>query len=543
MESALKAYLEKCRIIFSDHHFKLSKVVPLSGTKDLSKNNLYFFETAIKDAENTEEFEAFVKALESGPLALDLDRLTKDKQKRSKKKHGKPRDLSKYRDDTSRHAAKAFFRNTGAYVKLWQGLDLQESDLLSILENYSQKGSSELIRLFVFDGFVPFHERKQLNNIALPVGKFKKYTEEELENLLMLPQSSWHGIVNPETVKKAAIWHILTVREEAEYRGMTGIWLNDVLLSPVDWTDIGEPTRRESDIGIIGPVFLCIGEDANLAVEFRVRTNIFEYFPIHHKVRNDYLPWDSYDNEGEPQPRRTVKDVGEDGQKLKKISEVWQRINALDVDGHLRYPTETYVRSVMNLHTSWESLMETFVGFVTVIESLLTPGTRQDLKYLTALRGAALLASDSEHRMAFFQILGEHYKTRSQIVHEGHTVKEDPYKFQNMISHNLTEISRQIFLRYICFLNMGLNGELPDWILPEPEKLSSRNSRPKTIANILDGFVLDPKLTDQLENKMEELGVHENWIRNMSLRLFGKRPPKKGYCQKSHEKNEEEGDV
>ena len=75
------------------------------------------------------------------------------------------------------------------------------------------------------------------------------------------------------------------------------------------------------------------------------------------------------------------------------IYEIWQNVNDLDADGLLRYPTEAYVRSVMNLHASWESLMETFVGFVTVIESLLTPGTRQDLKYLTALRGAALLAS------------------------------------------------------------------------------------------------------------------------------------------------------
>jgi len=324
MESALKAYLEKCKGVFIEHQSKLSKVIPLPGKKEPTRDDRQFFEKAIKATENTEEFEAFAKALVSGPLSSYLQRLTKKEEKRRKKLEkkcqAKPRNLEKLRKDTARQAAKAFFRNTGTYLNLWQGKDIDESELTTILNNYSHE--SELIRLFVFDGFVPYHGKKRLNSISLSVGELKKYTENELENLLMLPQSSWHGIVNPETIKKAAIWHILTVREEAEYRGMTGIWLNDVLLSPVDWTDIGEPTRRESDIGIIGPIFLCIGEDANLAVEFRVRTNIFEYFPIHHKVRNDYLPWDSYDNEGEPQPRRRVKDVGEDGQKLRKIFEV-----------------------------------------------------------------------------------------------------------------------------------------------------------------------------------------------------------------------------
>jgi hypothetical protein len=61
-------------------------------------------------------------------------------------------------------------------------------------------------------------------------------------------------------------------------------------------------------------------------------------------------------------------------------------------------------------------------------------------------------------------------------------------------------------------------------ILPEPGKLSSGNSRPKTIANILDGLVLDPALTDRLEKRIDEWGLHEDWIRKMSLRLFGKPP-------------------
>ena len=305
---------------------------------------------------------------------------------------------------------------------------------------------------------------------------------------------------------------------------MTGIWLNGALLSPIDWSDIGEPTKKEGDIGIIGPIFLCIGEDANLAVEIRVRTNIFEYNPVYQKIRNDYLPWDSYDDEGEPKPRTFIKYVGEDGNRLIKIFEIWQRINDLDSGGYLRYPTEAYVRSVMNLHNSWESQMETFVGFVTVIESLLTPGTRQELAYKMAIRGASLLASDPEHRVLLFQILSEFYKTRSQIVHEGSIDKEDPYyDLNNMISHNLTEITLQIFLRYICLLNMGLNGEFPEWILPDPERLLSKSSRPKTIAQILDGLVLDYSLTDRLEKRMDEWGVYENLIRKMGLQLGLKR--------------------
>jgi hypothetical protein len=59
-------------------------------------------------------------------------------------------------------------------------------------------------------------------------------------------------------------------------------------------------------------------------------------------------------------------------------------------------------------------------------------------------------------------------------------------------------------------------------ILPEPGKPSSGNSRPKAIANILDRLVLDPGLTDRPDKKMDEWGLYEDWIRKMSLRLFGR---------------------
>ncbi len=516
MKSALKTYLERCRKTFRTHHSKLDKVVPFPGTTEPTEDNRGLFEAAIKEAEESKEFEAFTRAIEIGPLTADLERIFQERKKKKSEKKREVKSLDKGRQNTIHQAAKGFFRNTGTYVKLWQGSEADESELLTILKEYKQKENSKLIRLFVFDGFIPFSDSKRLNNISLPVGDFKKYTEKELDNLLMLPQSAWHRFVNPETIKQAAIWHILTVREETEYMGMSGIWIGETFISNIDWSEIGESTKKESDIGIIGPVFLCIGEDANLAVEILIRTNIFEYLPVQKKVRNDYLPWDSHDDEGEPKPRTFVEYLGEDGKKLREIYRIWQRINTLDADGLLKYPTESYTRSVMNLHASWESFMEVFVGFVTVIESLLTPDSRQELAYKMAVRGAALLTSDSKHRIHLFQILDEFYKTRSLIVHEGRTDKEEPYQLKDTISYNLTKISREIFLRYICILNLGLDGELPKWILPDPGKLSSRTSRPKTIANILDGLVLDPKLTDQLEKRMEELGVYEDWI--------GKRP-------------------
>jgi len=251
-----------------------------------------------------------------------------------------------------------------------------------------------------------------------------------------------------------------------------------------------------------------------------VRTNGFEYFPVYQRVRNDYLPWDFYDKDGNPQPRTSVEYIGEDGKKLIKVFEIWQRVNDLDGEGFLRYPTEAFVRSVMNMNSSWESVMETFVSFVTVTESLLTPGTRQDLAYKTAMRGAALLAADFKNRIRLFEILDEFYKMRSQIVHEGHIGEEDTFESNSIIFLNLTEITRQIFLRYICLLYLGLEDALPDWILPDVKKLLSKSSRPKAIAYVLDSLVLNASLTEFLEDKMKELSIFEDWIQRVGLRLW-----------------------
>jgi len=525
MESSLKAYIDRCRSVFQEEHSKSSNVIRLMRAKQPSIDVQPFFEKTLKEVEQTDEFEAFVKALRTGPLAEDLQRLEakQERRKREKsdtkgKKEVKHVDIEKWSHNTARHAAKSFFRNTGTYLKLWKGHVLDESNLLDILANY-EGNSSELIRLFVFDGFVPFHKRTLLNSISLPVGELKEHTEEELGNLLLLPQTHWHYGVSPEIVKKAAMWHILAVREKSEYRGMTGLWLNGVLITPIDW-DIGLPSRNAEDVELIGPVFLWFGEDANLAVEIRVRTNVFEYSPVHQRERNGYLPWDFDDDDSNEIPRRHVKESGENGIKLRKVFDIWAKINKLDKDGFLRYPTETYLRTVMNFNSQTESLMEVLVGFITVIESLLTPELPQELAYKTSLRGAAILTPDSEWRFRLSQELAELYKTRSKIVHEGHTGKDDPnYYLRNRISVRLTEISRQIFLRYICLLYLGVQGMLPAWILPNRKSLSSRNSRSKSIAGILDSIVFDPNLTKLLEEKMVEWDLYEDWIRKTDLQF------------------------
>lgn len=166
--------------------------------------------------------------------------------------------------------------------------------------------------------------------------------------------------------------------------------------------------------------------------------------------------------------------------------------------------------------------METFVGFVTVMESLLIPDSNEGLAYKIAIRGAALLSPDAQQRIKLRGILREFYDIRSDIVHEGH-VEKGPNS--NMGFYEVAEISRQLFLRYICLVYLGLEGMRPEWILPDlKEKLSSKGSRSKAIAGILDGLVLEPRLTEQLEQYMEQWGVHEDWVRRTTLRITGKLP-------------------
>jgi len=531
VKGILEAYLKKCRSVFDGHRLKLSRVIPFPASADAPKPVKEHLDGAIADAEKSEEFDAFVTALENGPLASSLASLRRKEEtqreriQKEAQESGRPikfKAIDNWCRDTARQAARSFFKNTGTYHKLWTGLPLDESDLTSLLATYGEGVDSEYLRLFVFDGFVLYHQRKRLDRVELPVGELKKYEEKELEGLLKLPQTAYHGAVNPEIPRKASRWHILTVREKTRYRGLTGIWLNGVLISSVDWPEVGETLRREDDIDLIGPLFLCVGEDANLAVEIRVRSNIFESVPGYERARNGYLAWNSYDEEGEPAPRTYVKDIGEGGKKLVQTYELWRRVNELTGKGYLRFATETYVRSVMNLHNFSDNAMEVLVAFVTAIESLLTPNTTQELGYKIALRGAAILSRKPTHRLRLVELLYECYGIRSQIVHLGHAKDYDLLALRNFISLRLTEIARQIFIRYICIISLADEGNLPVWIQSNLNAIKSKKDWPKVITTVLDALVLDPNLTIFLEEKMAQWGLHEEWVQRTDLRFeFG----------------------
>lgn len=516
MEDALKKFIASCKQTFGKYQSTVSKAISFPGLSDFKGDFKPIFEKAIGEAEKSSEFRGFSETLGAGPLAGDLERLTKREAKI------RSRNLTGFKSATLRQAAQAFFRNTGTYLNLWEKGYVDEEELLKILKKYPCELSSDHIRLFVFDGFVLYDKDKLLESVKLPIGEMKKYKEEELKNLLRVPQSYWHGNLNQEVLGKAVIWHILTHSETAEYGGATGLWIKGVLESPFDLNSMNLK-RKESDIEIIGPIFLCIGEAANLATEIQVRTNIFEYFPVFVKTRNDYLPWDNYDDEGNANPRTWIRRIGEDGHALIKIFEIWTKINKLDPKGFLRYPTQAYVRSIMNLHSSEENLMEAFVGLVTVLESLLTPGERQELTYKTAIRGAAILSSEPKFRGLLFETLTDFYKMRSQIVHEGHSNDEELMDLYNLTFNNLTGLCRQIFLRYVFLLNLGIQGGLPNWVLPDSSALNSNSKRLKTVSQILDAVVMDPNLTTILEDKMREWGLYENWSQQTTFGLSVKK--------------------
>ena len=506
----LRAYLDSWLSIFEDSRSGIPNLIPIRRSLKVNRHQLSYFEKAVEEAEKSTQFEAFVKLLDSKVLKTDLDRLSKQeerrraKQSKARKESGKKIEFSPievWREKTARLAAKRFFRNTGTYVNVWKNSDPNESGLIDLLLEKTEMRSSEHIRLFVFDGFVLFDDKKQLTQIDLPVGELRVHSEEELKTLLMLPQSNWHDHVQEDMLEKLPLWHILTVREKEPYRGRVGIWFKDLLVLPVTWLETGD-RKREADIETIGPMFLCLGDSVNLAEVVHVRTNVFDGAPVVVRKRNDYLPWDVFDDQGNERPRRRVERVGKDGVVLRNVYEAWTYVNALGKGGLLRYPTETYVRALMNRHRGDTSIMEIFVGLVTALESVLTPesgGT--ELAYKTAIRGASLLAHDPKERSKAFQFLSRFYKARSKIVHEGHPGKED---LGRMINNALLEITQQVFLRYVFICYFGMEGHLPTWALPNSEMLLAKNKRSAAICGILDAAVMDPKLTILLEEKLEE---------------------------------------
>jgi hypothetical protein len=226
--------------------------------------------------------------------------------------------------------------------------------------------------------------------------------------------------------------------------------------------------------------------------------------PIH-TFGKSYLSWDSIDEEGNPHPRRYINYVGNDAIILKNIYNSWLEVNNLDKNGFLRFPTETYVRSMQNLHTSNNNSMEIFVTFVTVIESILNPGSTSDLSYKTASRGAAILSQNMRERINIFHCINNIYKTRSKIVHEGHTGKAD---LDGWIFHELLNLSQQIFLRYIVLISLAINNKLTKSFSFDFKQLKSKEKRPNIINELLNAVVLGAELTKVLEEELNNWGMN-----------------------------------
>jgi len=153
---------------------------------------------------------------------------------------------------------------------------------------------------------------------------------------------------------------------------------------------------------------------------------------------------------------------------------------------------------------------------------LLTPDTTQELSYKIAIRGAGILSAKPKHRLGLVEMLNECYRLRSRIVHNGHAGDYDSFKLRNFISYRLTEIARQIFLRYLCLISLAAEGGLPEWIHSDLEELVTNRKWAKATKTALDALVLDPNLTTFLEEKMDQWGLYEDWIRRTGLRFeFG----------------------
>jgi hypothetical protein len=277
------------------------------------------------------------------------------------------------------------------------------------------------------------------------------------------------------------------------------------------------PSKRTDDIEILGPIFLCVGSDINLAKEINVRTNPFDMFPISVSSRNGFLP-DSYDDEGNPIPRRYVKYVGSKGEKLNKYFEIWNHVNGLNTKGFLRYPTRAFVRSIMNLNKAEENTMENFVSLMTVLESTLNPESSTELAYKTSVRGACLLSDAPQKRYIFFKTISSLYKTRSQIVHKGHPGQAES-KLDEVLSFRLIPLVKEIFSRYISLLFFVNKELLPGLILPKSLNLTSANKRPEAISSIYNALIFEPPLIKQLEEKMDDYEISDDWVRQTDLRF------------------------
>ena len=527
MEKTLTNYISKCRHVFKEHGARINEMVRLrEGEKYRFQRIGSKYEDAIRESEKSVEFNNVVKIIKNEVLSSDIERLWEKKVTNRKKNKAKKQasyvvtqeEKDKSSLNTACRATQCFFRNTGTYYNLWDNNEIDIDYLINTLKRYTDE-QYQYIRLLVFDGVALYDKPNSpknnfLTNVSLPIGDLSIYSENDLEKLLGFPHNIWEGhIKSPEVINKASQFHILTVKHTENFRGEIGLSFGDKFF-PVN--TYSAPNRTD-DIEILGPIFLCIGSDSNLAQEINVRTNPFDMFPVSVSSRNDFLP-DSYDDEGNPIPRRYVKYVGVKGEKLNKYFEIWNHVNSIDNKGFLRYPTEAFVRSIMNINKAEDNIMENFISLMTVLESVLNPESSTELAYKTSVRGACLLSDDPQKRYIFFKTISSLYKTRSQIVHKGHPGQAES-KLKEVLSFRLIPLVKEIFSRYISLLFFVNQNFLPDLILPESMNLTSANKRPETISSIYNALIFDPSLTKQLEEKMGDYVISDDWLRQTDLRF------------------------
>jgi len=392
MESIFSAYADECLARFEKVRSVKDQVVEISRIKSA-------FENAIDESEKTEAFKAIV-LISTKIMKNDLDRLSKKEERKRQrlieKGISKPKmDIEDWRLRTAEHATKSFLRNTGFYQSLWTDCSVDIPKITDTLNQYQEKPSSQKIIFYVFDGVTLRHEKDEVNNISLPVGEIKKYNAEELSALFRLPQSHIHRNVDEDLPKRVSEWHVLSASEDEDYRGITGLWINGNLVSVIGFHDFESRTSNK-ETKYIGPLFIFLGTDMNLAEEIVIRTNIFDTLPVYSIKRDNYLEWQPDPYDGEDRPQRHVIEVGESGKKIQKLYEIWRSVNSLEKNSFLIFPTAHYIRTILNKDRIYEEDPSLFVNLVTITESLLNPGIRMELAHKTAMRGASLLTQDPE---------------------------------------------------------------------------------------------------------------------------------------------------
>lgn len=468
----LTKYINKCSLIFDEKkRLVLSKIKPINKDIEIDINCL--FNQAIKEAEDSDEFAIIVKLLKEHLLTSI--------------------------------AADCFFKNTGTYYSLWMDKEIDINLLMNILHESIQNKSYDIINILVFDGFYLYDNEKnkeELREIILPFGKMQIIHKNDIEKLFMIPQSEWHYRFSLKKITNLINYHVLKITGKEKYRKPKGIIAGNKFHS----VSFYEWKKREDDINYIGPLFLCLGKDANLAEEIIIRTCIFDSQPISFLTRNDYMRPEP----GEDSPNFVVKYIGKDGIMLAKICEIWSEVNQLHHEGYLRFSTEAYVRAIMNWHSRYDSLMETFVSFVTVIDSLLTRGELYGKTKKISSRGGAILSSNSEKIELLKQYLTRIYNIRSSIVHEGHTNGEN---LENILVV-LPEITRQIFIKFLMLTYLIKNRLFGHGIMDNISNIEDTN---KSITKILDLSITEPEIVKTIDRKLSEMSIELEELRKSFL--------------------------